>query len=378
MKILYVLSSTIPHGGATKSFLILMRQVRAHGHQVAVVLPDADGIKPLLDQEGVPTYIAPLRFDTYPPQASLRDYVLWLPRLAYRQWLNARAVRRLRRMVSAFSPDIIHTNVSVVDTGRRLAARLHVPHIHHFREYADLDFGLRYFPSKAYMRRHVQYAISITRGVAEHHGLSGRETSRTIYNGIMPRQESCPARGKADYWLYAGRLEPTKGIEELLQAYAHSASSIPLRVAGAAGQEAYARYLRGLAISLGVADRVEFLGARDDVLSLMQQAKALVVPSRFEAFGRCMAEAMFVGCPVIGKNTGGTREQMDNGLQHTGHEIALRYETEEQLAHVLAHYDTLYNEKMRLGAFDTVNALYTNEENARRILSFYDDILKAK
>ncbi len=41
---------------------------------------------------------------------------------------------------------------------------------------------------------------------------------------------------------------------------------------------------------------------------LMRSAKALLVTSRFEGFGRMTAEANMCGCLVIGRNTGGTSE----------------------------------------------------------------------
>ena len=45
----------------------------------------------------------------------------------------------------------------------------------------------------------------------------------------------------------------------------------------------------------------------------MSKALALFVPSSFEGFGFITVEAMFCGCLVIGRNTGGTKEQFDNG-----------------------------------------------------------------
>ena len=66
----------------------------------------------------------------------------------------------------------------------------------------------------------------------------------------------------------------------------------------------------------------------------MRQAKAIIIPSHNEGFGRCMPEAMFNGCLCIGHDTGGTKEQMDNGTEATGEDIALRYQTEDQLTDI--------------------------------------------
>lgn len=67
----------------------------------------------------------------------------------------------------------------------------------------------------------------------------------------------------------------------------------------------------------------------------MYNAAVFVVPSRNEGFGFITAEAMFNGTIVIGKNTGGTKEQMDNGKENTKSEIAFRYINLQNLTDLL-------------------------------------------
>ena len=125
-------------------------------------------------------------------------------------------------------------------------------------------------------------------------------------------------------------------------------------------------------------EHVELLGNRDDIAALMREARALIVSSLFEGFGFCMPEAMQQGCLVIGRNTSGTKEQMDNALEMTGKEIALRYETAEELAKLLSEVASNPPEFYRPyleRAFKTVNKLYTVENNTRQIYQFYKDIL---
>jgi glycosyltransferase involved in cell wall biosynthesis len=84
------------------------------------------------------------------------------------------------------------------------------------------------------------------------------------------------------------------------------------------------------------------------------------------------------GCLVIGRNTSGTKEQLDNALTMTGKEIALRYETDQQLANLMTeitnHDFSFYDNYTRL-AFYIVNQLYTKETNAKKIYALYNDIL---
>ena len=88
---------------------------------------------------------------------------------------------------------------------------------------------------------------------------------------------------------------------------------------------------------------------------------------------------MFNGCLCIGHNTGGTKEQMDNGVASTGQEIALRYNTEEQLVQILCNVSYSDNTSflaMKERAFQTVNNLYSSEANFHSVLMFYHHILK--
>jgi glycosyltransferase involved in cell wall biosynthesis len=106
------------------------------------------------------------------------------------------------------------------------------------------------------------------------------------------------------------RLAPWKGqhvalaaLQALPQAHAW--------IIGAAlfGEDAYAHGLRGHAAALGVADRVRFLGEREDVPALLRAADVVVHTAvDAEPFGRVVVEGMLARRPVIASDAGGVRE----------------------------------------------------------------------
>ncbi|CAO4163490.1 glycosyltransferase [Methylorubrum populi] len=111
------------------------------------------------------------------------------------------------------------------------------------------------------------------------------------------------------------RIAPWKGQHVFLQALAALPGARGV-VVGAPlfGEDAYADRLRSLAAELGIADRLSFLGHRDDVPRLMQAVDVVVHPSVHpEPFGRTLVEAMLAGTPVIATETGAAGEILDGG-----------------------------------------------------------------
>jgi UDP-glucose:(heptosyl)LPS alpha-1,3-glucosyltransferase len=99
--------------------------------------------------------------------------------------------------------------------------------------------------------------------------------------------------------LQIGASVGTKGLDRSLRALASLppdlAGRTRLLVAGG-GRHRPAERLAG---KLGVADRVVFLGTRDDVPDLLLAADLLVHPARRESAGQAILEAMAAGLPVL-------------------------------------------------------------------------------
>lgn len=72
--------------------------------------------------------------------------------------------------------------------------------------------------------------------------------------------------------------------------------------------------LERMAADLGIADRVQFLGVRDDVPRLMAAADAVVLASRFEGLPNVVMEAMAAAKPVVATRVGGTAELVADGV----------------------------------------------------------------
>ena len=116
------------------------------------------------------------------------------------------------------------------------------------------------------------------------------------------------------YVLSVGRLEAVKRIDLAVGAIAHAPAGVSLVVAGTGTQR---DALEALAASLGVGDRVRFLGAvsDDDLIDLYAGALAVIFPPYDEDFGYVTLEAFLSGKPVITTtDAGGPNEFVVDGL----------------------------------------------------------------
>lgn len=387
MTVLYILISTDPFGGATKSFMVLLHGVLKAGIKAIIVIPDNGGIYPVLCEMGAEVIIMPSKGCTWTGAKTLRQALLYLPRQLGRLFIDAKACNKLHEILKKRHIDLVHSNNTVTSLGRYIATKRNIPHLYHVREYGNKDFGLRYFPTNASFHKYLKcdnvYTICITKDIQRHHKLSQHPRSRVIYNGIAQCTNGLEhTHFPHDYFLYAGRIEPTKGLMELITAYEEytksTSSPLQLKVAGETFDSSYMQKIQEYIDSHHLQRYIIFLGKYSDMPQLYKSAKAIIIPSKHEGFGRCMPEAMSFGCIVIGHNTGGTKEQFDNGRSILGHDIGYPYNSSKELVQCLLHVHKSGEKEltlMRQEAYDTVCGLYSYDKYIQSVLEFYDTIV---
>ncbi len=386
MRVIYVLHTTDLLQGSTKAFLNQLRGLMSFGIEPLVITPRNGELIQYLNEQGIKTNILAYRMAVYPPIKSLKDFILFLPRLLSHILLNAIASLYLYKIARNFGAELIHTNVSVIDIGYKVACWLHIPHVWHIREYGALDFNYYYYyysrgQHLRKLHQYNSYSICITKDVQKYNTLQQEPQSRVIYDGPLSIKNIRFIKEKEPYFLYVGRLEPKKGIADLLDAYIlfrqeRPDSPIRLKIAGNTDDMHYYSTLKRK--SQLASEFIEFLGQRRDVLDLMAKAYAQIVPSHSEGFGFTTVEAMFNGCLVIGYNKAGTKEQFDNGLELMGKEIGLRYNTQEMLVQYMceiADIGVIHYYPMIECSQQVVSQLYTQEKNSEQIYNFYKSII---
>ncbi len=123
-----------------------------------------------------------------------------------------------------------------------------------------------------------------------------------------------PRKAEAFVFLWAGRLEPVKGLDVLIEALRilkdRSVAGFTVRLAG---KGSLRPVLEEQVRAAGLEQEVHFLGrlSRAGMQAEMQGANAFVLPTRYEAFGAVLIEAMATGLPVIASRSGGPEHIVD-------------------------------------------------------------------
>lgn len=233
------------------------------------------------------------------------------------------AGRELRQVIQRESPDVVHANsiragliaaVAVRGTGARL--------VWHVRDALSDNVVGRMIRKVAASR--ADHVIAISKAIQNQFSTSPvlqRKTS-VVYNAVDVVAEA-HASVRAELGVpearfvvaVVGQITPWKRHHDAIAAFSRHIRDNPDSELWIVGEPkfrqenlAYDAHLRRQVATLGLADRVRFLGFREDVTRVMADIDVLLVPSENEPFGRVIIEAMSVGKPVIGTRGGGIPE----------------------------------------------------------------------
>ena len=172
------------------------------------------------------------------------------------------------------------------------------------------------------------------------------------------------------------RLAWKKGMRHLIDAMPRILESLPHARMVIAGDGDLRDELVAAAGSLGLRDRVLFLGSRRDTVELMAAFDVFVLPSVVEGMSNALLEAMAVGRPVVATDVGGNPEVLVDG--ETG--LLVPPADPESLAAAVVKLLESPEMAVEMGAAGRRRVLerYRLDTMARRIEELYDDLLARK
>lgn len=312
-------------------------------------------------------------------------------RLAYLVWLS-RALKRARELHAQEPFDLAHHVTYAMSWIPPLPGRLGVPFV--WNAGNTLTTPLR-FLSPWVARATVQELVrnlAVWAGWRAARGLirpdvvvlghvGGDGTGRPLFLPALEPGELeaiATARSGGDTFRVAtaGRLLYWKGIHLAIEAFARAArAGWEFVVVGSGPEEGR---LRRLAERLGVAGKVRFLGwlPRPEVLRLLGDCDAFVLPSLHDSFSWAVLEAMAAGLPVVCLDRGGPGLVVDDGV---GVKVPVRRpgQVVADLARALRELAADPGRRRAIGAEARRRVLerHTWEVRAREVLALYEEVL---
>ena len=261
-----------PHGGAETFFVRLALALGRAGQDQRIVI------------RRDPTRAALLRASGIAPAE-----------LPFRRWLDPTTPLGFRRAIRDWRPRVVLTWMT---RATQLCPPGDFVHVARLGGYYDL---------RPYRR--CQHLIGNTREICDFIVRAGWPAERAHYlPNFVPDMRAQPvARASlgtpADVPLVLalGRLHENKAFDVLLAALALA----PRAHLWLAGEGPLRAALEVQARRLGIAERVRFLGWREDTPALLAAADILVCPSRHEPLGNVVIEAWSAGVPVVAAASAG-------------------------------------------------------------------------
>jgi glycosyltransferase involved in cell wall biosynthesis len=254
--------------------------------------------------------------------------VVHVPELASLRSFYVPAIGRLTRLMREGRFDVVHTVFVQADIlGAFAAGRAGVPAVvSSVMGYLVVPRGNEALKTAIYKSayrvasRRIDRVMAITKTTGEQlvdeFGVP-RERVRVVYSGVPQTRHPRPAHAANEPTIgAAGQLIPEKGMATFVSALPLVLERLPSARFLIAGDGPERASLEALAVRLGVAGRLEFLGFREDIPQIMATLDAFAFSSfpKYDGLPRVILEAMVQGTPVVAARTTPIEEIVRDGV----------------------------------------------------------------
>ena len=299
-------------GGAALSLYNLISSVKNQVIPI-VLLPQKGQAFDLFTQNNIKCIVYPFKLNIR-GKNTIKHYITYIPRYLRDHYINYLCVNYISQNLKGHNISIVHSNSSVFTIGVGLAKILNAKHVWHIREFQDIDFGIQPFSGWKKLKKKIYTSdtvIAITKAVYEHWQLEQAHRACYIWDAVRSSSDIALQIPKQKFFFFcAAQLCETKGTSFAIKAFGLSglaSMGYKLIIAGNCTND-YRIRLNKIINEYNIHSSIEFIGYCNDIKQYMVSATAFLMCSENEGLGRVTIEAMFYGCPIIARNTGGTLE----------------------------------------------------------------------
>lgn len=310
------------YSGASMSLLVLARDLMRFGEDVHVILPSSGPMEGMLERAGIPFQVIKSWQWAIAMDADQEEID---KQREQRERINRTAISKIELYIKQHDINLVHTNTIGTYVGAQAACNVGVRSIWHIREFMEEDHGVRFWSEDeaiSLMRRADSF-ICISESVMRKFAPKlGFEKCHLVYNGVDVKRFLCirdifgssciELTVCANFEAGKGQIDAVKAVG--LYCREHPEVKIHLNLIGQHFKQDYVACVEREIADWGIESIVYLPGARNDMEMIWAHTDIAIVPSRAEAFGRCTIEAMLAGALVIGANTAGTAELIEDGV----------------------------------------------------------------
>lgn len=385
MKVVHIITRLIVGGAQENTLHTVEDQLQLFGDDVALITG------PGLGKEG-----------SLEDRAHAGGYrVVLIPELtrAINPLTDWKAYRRLKSLLKAMQPDIVHTHSSKAGIlGRMAAANCNLPAVHTIHG-ASFHYGQSRLAQRAYVAAERQMAsrtakfISVADAMTREYvaaGIAPEKRFTTIYSGFDVEPFLHPSRPVveirkslgigADVMLVGkiGRLFHLKGHEFLIRAAPAILSAVPDAHFLLVGDGILRNSLEAELHRLQIRDRFTFTGLVNpsQIPDLIHAMDIVVHTSQWEGLARVLPQGLIAGKPVVSYDVGGAAEVVVNG--ETG--FLLPRDSVGPLVEAVVTLASNAELRRRLGQTgrERFTEQFRHEYMTQQIRKVYEDVLKRR
>lgn len=295
--------------------------INKYGLEVFVILPYYGNGKSLLDAKSIPNYT--INSFGWGIELSRERDAKCLKEISDKKLVNESAIQKIREFIRINEVDIVHINSSYSYVGAIASLKENIPFVWHIRELLEEDQN-----NTMWDRKKANELINKSNKVITISGAVNKKYSQfidfnrltTIYDGVDGGKFYNPQKdifnSSCIRLIFVGNIAVYKGILDFVEACIllnnSNFNDFEVLIVGA-GDDKVIEDIKNRFLKANMSDCVKFLGYQKDVNVFLNESDIFCMCSKSEAFGRTTVEAMLSGNLVIGANTAGTKDLIDDG-----------------------------------------------------------------